>query len=148
MSMTLKLRHLTVLSAALLLGAVAMYIEIDPWLRMVIAAFLLLPIIYAADGIGIAPLLNVMPDRRERHRRFGVLRSEVMQLLDLVRRLNWLRVDQSRGVRPEKDLKAEVAAAERRLDEILAEIRRVAGQPSDDEPLGEEMEALLEPDQV
>ena len=86
--MTLKLRHVAVLVTALLLGVVTMYIEIESWLRVMVSGFLLLPVIYAADGMGIAQLLNVLPDRRERNRRFGVLRSEVMQLLDLVRRLN------------------------------------------------------------
>ena len=51
-------------------------------------------------------------------------------LLDLVRRLNWLHVDLERGVRNEGDVKTEIAQAEQRLDEILAEIRSVAGQPS------------------
>ena len=141
--MTLKLRHVAVFFSALLLGAVAMYIEIDPWLRVVVVGFLLVPIIYAADGLGIAPMLNVLPDRRERNRRFGVLRSEVMQLLDLVRRLNWLTVDLDRGVRPDEAVKAEIAAAERRLDEILAEIRSAAGRPSSGEVFDEEGEGVL-----
>ena len=138
-----------------------MYIDIVPWLRVLVAAFLLLPIIYAADGLGIAPMLNVLPDRTVRHRRFGVLRSEVMQLLDVVRRLNWLTVDLERGVRNDDDVKGEIAAAERRLEEILAEIRIAAGQPSKDEESDEawgleggledgvekEREEALEPDQ-
>jgi hypothetical protein len=95
-----------------------------------VSGFLLLPIIYAADGLGIAPMLNVLPDRRERNRRFGVLRSEVMQLLDLVRRLNWLIVDLDRGVRPDELVRAEIAVAEERLDEVLAEIRSAAGRAS------------------
>ena len=53
-----------------------------------------------------------------------------MQLLDVVRRLNWLTVDLERRVRNEDDVKAEIAVAERRLDEILTEIRGAAGQPS------------------
>ena len=128
--MTLKLRHLTVLFLALFLGAAAMYMDIIPWVRVLVAGLLLFPIIYAADGLGIAAMLNVLPDRRVRHRRFGVLRSEVMQLLDVVRRLNWLTVDLERRVRNEDDVKAEIAVAERRLDEILTEIRGAAGQPS------------------
>jgi hypothetical protein len=146
--MTRKLRHVAVLFAAILLGAVAMYIEMDPWLRMMVAGFLLLPIIYSADGMGLAPLLNILPDRRQRHRRFGVLRSEVMQLLDLVRRLNWLTVDLSRGVRPENVVRAEIATAERRLDEILAEIRLVAGQPTEEALAVEIVEATLQTDQA
>ena len=114
--MTFKLRHVTVLFFALFLGAAAMYIDIVPWLRVLVAAFLLLPIIYAADGLGIAPMLNVVPDRTVRPRRFGVLRSEVMQLLDVVRRLNWLTVDLERGVRNNDDVKEDIAAAERRLE--------------------------------
>jgi hypothetical protein len=138
--MTLKFRHVVVLFFALFLGAVAMFVEISPWLRLVVAAFLLLPIIYAADGLGIAPMLNVLPDRRVRHRQFGVLRSEVMQLLDVVRRLNWLTVDLERGVRNADAVKAEIAFAERRLDEILTEIRNAAGQSSTEEDFDEESE--------
>ena len=138
--MALKLRHVAVLFFALFLGTVAMYVDIAPWLRVLVAAFLLLPIIYAADGLGIAPMLNVLPDRRVRHRQFGVLRSEVMQLLDVVRRLNWLTVDLERGVRNADAVKAEIAFAERRLDEILAEIRNAAGQSSTEEDFDEESE--------
>jgi len=146
--MSIKLRHVVVLFAALLLGAAAMYIELDPWLRMALAGFLLLPIIYAADGLGIAQLLNVLPDRRERNRRFGVLRFEVMQLLDLVRRLNWLTVDLDRKVRPEEDVRAEIVVAEKRLDEILAEIRKAAGRRSSDGEVATEEEVALESDRV
>ena len=138
--MTLKLRHVVVFFFALFLGAAAMYIDIAPWLRVLVAAFLLAPIIYAADGLGIASLLNVLPDRNVRHRRFGVLRSEVMQLLDVVRRLNWLNVDLDRGVRSEEAVKAEIASAERRLDEILTEIRGAAGRSSTGEEFDEEWE--------
>jgi hypothetical protein len=136
--MTFKLRHFFVLLFALLLGAAAMYMDIAPWIRVVVAAFLLVPIIYAADGLGIAPMLNGLPDRSIRHRQFGVLRSEVMQLLDVVRRLNWLTVDLERAVRPEDDVKAEIAVAERRLDEILTQIRGAAGQSSGGEESYEE----------
>jgi len=128
--MTFKLRHLIVLLFALVLGAAAMYVEMNPWLRMLVAAFLLIPIIYGADGLGIPKLMNVLPDPSVRHRQFGVLRSQVIQLLDLVRRLNWLHVDLERGVRNDGDVKTEIAQAEQRLDEILAEIRSVAGRPS------------------
>lgn len=144
--MTLKLRHMAVLFFALLLGAVAMYVEIAPWLRVLVAGFLLFPIVYAADGLGIAPLLNVLPDRRVRQRQFGVLRSEVIQLLDLVRRLNWLTVDLERGVRNEDAVKAEIAVAERRLDAIFTQIRKAAGQSSVEEDFEEQAERALEPE--
>ena len=134
--MTLKLRHVAVFLFALFLGAAAMYIDIAPWLRVLVAALLLVPIIYAADGLGIASMLNVRPDRRVRHRRFGVLRSEVVKLLDVVRRLNWLNFDLERGVRKDDVVKAEIASAERRLREILGEIRSAAGRSS----TGEEFE--------
>ena len=138
--MTLKLRHVAVFFFALFLGAIAMYIDIAPWLRMLVAALLLVPIIYAADGLGIAPMLNVLPDRRVRHRRFGVLRSEVMQLLDVIRRLNWLNFDLERGIRKRDVVKAEIAFAERRLREILSEIRSAAGRSSTGEEFDEEWE--------
>ncbi|MCH7932558.1 MAG: hypothetical protein IIC36_01055 [Gemmatimonadetes bacterium] len=136
--MTLKLRHMAVLFFALLLGSVAMYIEIAPWLRLLVAGFLLFPIIYAADGLGIAQLMNVLPQRRVRHRQFGVLRSEVMQLLDVVRRLNWLTVDLERGVRNKDAVTAEIAFAERRLGEILDEIRDAVGRSTNGEEVDDE----------
>lgn len=133
--MTFQLRHLAVLLFALFLGAAGMYIEIQPWLRILVSGFLLVPIIYAADGLGIGRMLNVLPGRADtiRHRRFGSLRAEVMQLLDVVRRLNWLTVDLERGDRNNDDVKEEITRAEERLDEILAEIRNAAGRPSSDE---------------
>jgi len=139
---------MAVLFLALFLGSVAMYIEIAPWLRLLVAGFLLFPIIYAADGLGIAPLMNVLPDRRVRHRQFGVLRSEVVQLLDVVRRLNWLTVDLERGVRNKDAVTAEIAFAERRLGEILDEIRNAAGRSTGVEEIDEEREEerSLEPD--
>jgi hypothetical protein len=140
--MTFKLRHVGVLFLALLLGATAMYVELEPWLRLLLAGFLLIPIIYAADGLGIPRVLNGLPARTIRDRQFSVLRSEARQLLDVVRRLNWLTVDLERGVRNENDGKAEIAAAVRRLDEILDEIRSAAGRSSAGAVVDEEIESL------
>ncbi len=140
--MTYKLRHVIVLLFALVLGAVAMYVEMNPLFRVLVSAFLLVPIIYGAEGLGIPKMLNVLPDPSVRHRRFGVLRSEVIQLLDLVRRLNWLNFDLERGTRNEDDVKVEIALAERRLDEILTEIRSVAGRSSPGIEVDEEREGF------
>ncbi len=109
-----------------------MYVEVDPWLRMLVSGLLLVPIVYAADGLGLGRMLNSLPGRADpvRHRRFGSLRAEVMQLLDVVRRLNWLTVDLERGDRNEADVKEEIARAEERLDEILGKIRNAARRPS------------------
>ena len=60
--MTYKLRHVVVLLFALVLGAVATYVEMNPLLRVSVAAFLLIPIIYAAEGLGISKLLSALPD--------------------------------------------------------------------------------------
>ena len=140
--MTYKLRHVIVLLIAFVLGAVAMYVEMNPLFRVLVAAFLLIPIIYAAEGLGISKLMSALPDPSVRHRRFGDLRSEVIQLLDLVRRLNWLNFDLERGGRNEDDVKAEIASAETRLDEIFAEIRNAAGRSSTGIEVVEEGEGL------
>ena len=140
--MTYKLRHVIVLLIALVLGAVAMYVEMNPLFRVLVAAFLLIPIIYAAEGLGISKLMSALPDPSVRHRRFGDLRSEVIQLLDLVRRLNWLNFDLERGGRNEDDVKAEIASAETRLDEIFAEIRNAAGRSSTGIEVVEERDGL------
>lgn len=143
--MTYKLRHVTVLLFALFLGAAAMYVEINPWLRILVAAFLLVPIIYGVNGLRIAPSSNISSDHRVRPRRFSVLRSEVRQLLDVVRLLNWLTVDLERGLRNEDDVKAEIGVAERRLDEILTEIRAAAGRSSGRDEVEEAGEGEAEP---
>ena len=119
-----------------------MYVEMNPLFRVLVAAFLLIPIIYAAEGLGISKLMSALPDPSVRHRRFGDLRSEVIQLLDLVRRLNWLNFDLERGGRNEDDVKAEIASAETRLDEIFAEIRNAAGRSSTGIEVVEEGEGL------
>jgi hypothetical protein len=140
--MTYKRRHIIVFFFALGLGAVAMYVEMNLLLRVLVAGFLLIPIIYAVEGLGISKLLSVLPDPSVRHRRFADLRSEVKQLLDLVRRLNWLNFDLERGDRNEEDVKAEIASAELRLDEILTEIRSAAGRSSRGMEVNEETEDL------
>ena len=119
-----------------------MYVEMNPLFRVLVAAFLLIPIIYAAEGLGISKLMSALPDPSVRHRRFGDLRSEVIQLLDLVRRLNWLNFDLERGGRNEDDVKAEIASAETRLDEIFAEIQNAAGRSSTGIEVVEEGEGL------
>ena len=138
--MTYKLRHVAVLLLSLGLGAAAMYVDMNSWYRIVVAGFLLIPILYGAEGLGIPKMLNVVPDETVRNRQFGVLRGQVMQLLDLVRRLNWLNVDLERGVRQEDDVKTEIAHAEQRLDEIIVEIRSVAGRTSQGTEVHEEIE--------
>ncbi len=119
-----------------------MYVELEPWLRMLLAGLLLIPIVYASTGLGIPRMVNALPAQAVHDRQFSVLRSEVIQLLDVVRRLNWLTVDLERGLRNEGDVKAEIALAERRLDEILDEIRSAAGRSSTDPVVDEETESL------
>ena len=119
-----------------------MYVELEPWLRLSLAGLLLIPIVYAAHGLGIPRMLNGLPAHTTRDRQFSVLRSKVRLLLDVVRRLNWLTFDLERGVRNENAVKAEIALAERRLDEILDEIRGAAGRSSADFDVDEETESL------
>ena len=119
-----------------------MYVELEPWLRMLLAGLLLIPIVYASTGLGVPRMVNALPAQPIHDRQFSVLRSEVIQLLDVVRRLNWLTVDLERGVRNEDDIKAEIARAEERLDEILAEIRSAAGRSSANALVDQETESL------
>jgi hypothetical protein len=58
------------------------------------------------------------------------LRRRVDQLLEEVRRLNWLAVDADRGFRAREEAIAEMDAIEARLREIIAEIRKAAGEIS------------------
>ncbi|NIQ55088.1 MAG: hypothetical protein GWN71_17355 [Gammaproteobacteria bacterium] len=65
---------------------------------------------------------------RVHRRRFVRLRAQVQQLLDEIRRLNWMAVDAERGFRDRETAAEEMDAIEDRLKDMIADIRSTAGQ--------------------
>ena len=93
-----------------------------------VALLLLLPILQAADGLGLSERLNERCGKKGRDRQYNALRAKIGMLLDIVRRLHWLAVDRERGIRSREEVQADMDVAQERLEEIIDEIRSAAGQ--------------------
>lgn len=122
--------------------AVLLAVE-EPVARLALGLLLLAPIVWASARLGVVELVTQSPAERVHKRRFVRLRSQVQQLLDEIRRLNWMAVDAERGFRSREKALSEMDRIEERLKELIAEIRSTAGQisPTDEEVEGEGEEA-------
>jgi hypothetical protein len=108
-------------------GAVLYYLE-DPAARLSIGVLLLAPLVWLSSRLGLADLASQSPAARIHKRRFTRLRGQVQQLLDEIRRLNWMAVDAERGFRNQDTALREMDLIEDRLKELIQEIRITAGQ--------------------
>ena len=126
---------------------ICVYLMPQAILRVVVAVLLLVPILQAADGLGLSQRLNQRSSKKSRDRQYNALRARIGMLLDVVRRLHWLAVDKERGLRNEDDVQSDLDIALKRLEEIFGEIRHEAVQVSQSsESLGEpSSEPLSEP---
>jgi len=127
----------TTLELILLLAAIAgeafvLYFAADPLLRLIVGLLLLAVIVWASARIGLVDILSQSPPETIHKRRFGLLRTQVQQLLAEIRRLNWIAVDVERGFRTRDRALREMDAIEERLRGLIAEIRGTAGQTSDE----------------
>jgi hypothetical protein len=114
---------------ASLAGEAATLLFVDnATLRLTVGLLLLAVIVWSSSRLGVADLLNQSPVRTVQQRRFVRLRSQVQQLLDEIRRLNWMAVDAERGFRNRNQALEEMDAIEERLRSLIAEIRSTAGQ--------------------
>lgn len=136
------------LEAAILFIALAAVVAVllaveEPMARLALGLLLLAPIVWASARLGVVELVTQSPAERVHKRRFVRLRSQVQQLLDEIRRLNWMAVDAERGFRSREKALREMDRIEERLKDLIAEIRTTAGQisPSDEEVEGEGEEA-------
>jgi hypothetical protein len=137
-----KLKHAAVLIFSLFLMVICVYLMRQATLRVAVAVLLLVPILQAADGLGLSQRLNQRTSKKSRDRQYNALRARIGMLLDVVRRLHWLAVDKQRGVRNEDDVQSDLDGALERLEEIFEEIRHQAVQvspsgESSSEPLSE-----------
>lgn len=135
-----KLLYVFVLVVSFLLDGIVIYVFTDAVMRVTLGLLFLLPIVWAADALGVADMISDLPRTKLRHRQYGALRSNVRLLIDVVRRLNWLAVDLDRGIRDEGEVTKEMDEAYELLKGIVDNIRATAGRASADP------EVLAEPD--
>jgi hypothetical protein len=121
---TLELIFLLFLAAA---EGVVLYYVADPAVRLATGLLLLAPIVWLSSRLGLADLISQSPSARIHKRRFTRLRGQVQQLLDEIRRLNWMAVDVERGFRSREKALQEMDVIEVRLRELIQEIRTTAG---------------------
>lgn len=110
-----------------------LYFVDDPFTRLSLGLLLLVPIVWSAARVGVVDLVAQSPVERAQRRRFTALRSQVQQLLDEIRRLNWLAVDAERGFRSSDTARREMDAIETRLTDLIRQIRATAGQMAEHE---------------
>ncbi len=108
--------------------AVVLYFVEDQAARLSVGLLLLAPMIWLSSRLGLADLITQSPSARVHKRRFTRLRGQVQQLLDEIRRLNWMAVDAERGFRNREKALREMDVIEVRLKDLIQEIRSTAGQ--------------------
>lgn len=96
------------------------------WLRLLLSLVAVLP------GYAGALLLVMTPSARRkaatRPRRFFALRNSTERFLEEVRRLNAVRVAIETGHKSPLEARPEIEEIERRMVNLISEIRKVAGQ--------------------
>ncbi len=122
-----------VLIAALIANILVLILLDDVAGRLTLGLLLLAPIVWASARLGVVELLTQSESDKVHKRRFTRLRGQVQQLLDEIRRLNWMAVDAERGFRSREKAMLEMDVIEGRLKEIIAQIRSTAGQMSPEE---------------
>ena len=127
--------QLVFLFGAFLVEAAVIYFVDEPMTRAVVGVLFIFPIVWIVARTNTVGITSDIPDIRDsaKKRRFKGLRSRVAQLLDEIRRLNWMAVDAERGFRNRDEAMREMDRIEHRLKEIISEIRSTAGQ-SEAEP--------------
>jgi hypothetical protein len=122
--------EVVVLVVSLLADAAVLYFADEPAARLSLGLLLLAPIVWAAARLGVVELVTQSPSDKVHKRRFVALRGQVGQLLDEIRRLNWMAVDAERGFRSREAALQEMDRIEGRLKALIQEIRITAGQMS------------------
>lgn len=116
-----------VLIVALVADVLVLLFLEDPTARLSLGLLLLAPIVWASARVGVVELLTQTQPDQVHKRRFTRLRNQVQQLLDEIRRLNWMAVDAERGFRSRETAIREMDAIEVRLKELIEHIRETAG---------------------
>jgi hypothetical protein len=120
-------------------NGVVLYFVQDPAARLSLGLLALALIVWMSGRLGVGDLV-AQPADKVHKRRFVRLRGQVQQLLDEIRRLNWMAVDAERGFRSREKALREMDSIEGRLKELIEEIRSTAGQMSASSEVGSKEE--------
>ena len=134
--------YLAVLVLGILVDAVVLYFPADDAQRLIIGMLLIPIILWAGVRFEVTTMLATQSSWASRGRVFRELRSQVVLLLEHVRRLNWIAVDAERGFRNQDDAIREMDEIEKGIREIITDVRRAAGRPTSEPEPG----ALREPE--
>ena len=115
--------------AVLQLAAVLYFME-DRSLRLLVGLVLLVPIGWVLTRTHVFSAIQSLPVIRKR--KYLKMRGQVVLMLAEVRRLNGLAVDADRGFRSRAEADKEMDVIERRIVEILSNVRHHAGRTSDE----------------
>ena len=122
--------YLTALVLGVLLDAVVLYFPVDAAPRLIIGLLILPIILWSGIRFEITALDANQSRWATRGRVFRELRSQVVLLLEHVRRLNWIAVDAERGFRNQDEAMREMDDIENEIREIITDVRRAAGRPT------------------
>jgi hypothetical protein len=113
-----------------ILEGVVLFAVVDPAIRLALGLVVLVPLMWLLVW-GTQQGLVEEPIRSPLHkRRYLKLRSKVKQMIDEITRLHWTVVDAKRGIRNRDEVMQEADAIERRLHDMIGEVRRSAGHIS------------------
>ena len=122
--------YLTVLMAGVLADAAILYFPMDQAPRVIIGLLILPVMLWAGIRLEAMAMLTNQDRWASRGRVFRELRSQVVMLLEHVRRLNWIAVDAERGFRDRDDAMREMDAIEDEIRDMISDVRRAAGKPT------------------
>ena len=120
--------YLVVLMGAVLADAAALYYPVNPSQRLVVGLLLVPIMLWTGIRLETMAMVSVRDRWATRGRVFRELRSQVVLLLEHVRRLNWIAVDAERGFRDRDSAMREMDAIEVEMREIITDVREAAGR--------------------
>ena len=120
--------YLAVLMGAVLADAAVLYFPVNPAQRVVVGLLLVPVMLWTGIQLEAMAMVTSRDRWESRGRVFRELRSQVVLLLEQVRRLNWIAVDAQRGFRDQDGAMAEMDIIEDEIREIITDVRRAAGR--------------------
>ena len=120
--------YLIVLMGAVLADAAVLYFPVNPSQRVVVGLLLIPVILWTGIQLEAMAMVSTRDRWASRGRVFRDLRSQVVLLLEQVRRLNWIAVDAERGFRDRDSAMREMDAIEDEIREIITDVRQAAGR--------------------
>jgi len=104
-----------------------LYVLTEPGVRVGLGVLPLIPIMWASSRLGIVDRFSRALYERKRTRRYVRLRARVDQLLEEIKRMNWVVVDMERGLCTEEAARGELEASRSRLRKLVDGLPEVAG---------------------